>query len=220
MKAQGTNNGVRRFAIKQLFFNHADLAVASRLRRRLVSTGFVTAVAICSFHFPVSAGRVQVSSPSKTDVAQCDKSIEETRVVLLSITTETVQDLTLAQSKGIPAAVTNIDIDFLAVHLGTNTSYSAPDASPATGGAMLYMQGKGGTEYPVNFRGTGMSATPGLPASPLPPQLDTSNLGECYTFRVRLKEAYYPPGSKVNCLIKQGYGEHMHDFKFNNIPFP
>jgi hypothetical protein len=148
-----------------------------------------------------------------TNVAQYDKTIGDTRVVLLA-----VASVQILASKGSETNQTYLEITFLSEHIGTN-SFRAP----GQGSVSLHLQDKENKEKetPLNPDALLNVSTPGTANFGLPPtSVQVSDLKKCYTRRVFFRGLRYAVGSKVNCTIQSGFDGHLADFKFNDILLP
>jgi hypothetical protein len=149
-----------------------------------------------------------------TDVAQYDKTIGDTRVVLLAISS--VQVLTSKSSKNNETNTTYLELTFLTEHIGTN-SFS----TPAEGSVILYLQDNEHKESMLNPEIEKSIFINGSVCNQLPfTNLRVTDAKACHSSRVFLHGLSYPAGARANCVIQEGFDGHLTDFRFNDILLP
>jgi hypothetical protein len=172
---------------------------------------------ICFLYLSAFAAPNQDKPTRMTDVAQYDKTIRDTRVVLLAISPthpRILPSTTSTHSSSNEAAPTNIEITFVTEHIGTNSP-----RNQEVGSVILYLQKTGQKESPLDFNGIGISTGPGIAPPPLP-QVQITDKGVCSTTHVVIKDLYYLLRARVNCLIQCGFDGQLKDFRFNDILLP
>jgi len=193
------------------FMNIETNKVIQRQQIGLTRKRVLAVLGICLLCLPAFAGSNE--EKPMADMAQYDKTIGDTRVVLLAITSVSVLASTHSTSNEIDT--TNLEITFITEHIGTNSTKNLE-----AGSVILYLQNKGQKETPLDFNGTSISTGPGVNVPPPLPQVQVTDKGACYTTHVILKRVTYHPNVRINCLIQRGFDGQLKDFRFNDILLP
>jgi hypothetical protein len=161
---------------------------------------------ICLLYLSAFAGSNEEKPTA--DVTRYDKTIGDTRVVLLAISSVNV--LTSTNSENNETNTTYLELSFLNEYVGTN--YLAP----AVGSVILYLQNKDGQESPLNADSVMNINVPGSVDKDLPIVNTTvTDAKKCYIRHVFLHGLNYPSGAQATCVFKSGFNGSLADFQFN-----
>jgi hypothetical protein len=163
---------------------------------------------ICLLCLSAFAGSNEEKSNITSDVAQYDKTIGDTRVVLLAISS--VNILASTNSENNETNTTYLELSFLNEYVGTNS------LAPAMGSVILYLQNKEGKESQLNADSVININVPGSVDKELPAvNIAVTDTKMCYVRHVFLRGLNYPPGARAVCVLKSGFNGFLADFRFN-----
>jgi len=169
---------------------------------------------ICLLCLPALAGANEEKPTQKNNVAQYDKTIGDTRVVLLAVAS--VNILASTNSIGNENNTKYLEISCLVEHIGTNAF-----STPSEGSVTLYLQDKECKESlltpdaEVGFFING-SICRELPAE----NIQVADVKACHSRRVFLHGLSYSSGTRAACVIQEGFNGHLSDFRFDDIMLP
>ena len=163
-------------------------------------------VGICLLGLSAFTGRTEEKA-----MTRYDKTIGDTRVVLLAISLVNVLTATNSEND-----TTYLEITYLTEHIGTN-SFS----SPQDGSVTMYLQDNEHKESPLKPDAVASIFINGSICNDLPGvKVDVVDPKACHIRHVFLHGLNYASGASAACVIKDGFDGHLADFRFNDISLP